>query len=483
MKRGVILLAATCLLASGCGKKEEPKDFVAKIGSRTIDWKELKRSYVLQPQWERGQTEFQSYLTQLHDLATEKLYAQEAEKLGIDRDSLITRYLEFTRQKETIKGLYRKEILKNVMISDAEAREVYEWMKKKLDYEYVASPDSAQCALYAKQLAGKRVEQVMFPPDSSVRGGREAGATVGSVPPELERTMFTGGVDEVYGPVKAGGIYMAVKVTDALVEKFFSENEFAAQREKINSLLTNKKADSLASRYVYTIMKDTDLRLNAPVFWGVADYFFQRVKEDRRDPRMINNINVTSDELRILEGDLQSMADATIATHREGKLTVRELVAALSDMPGSLRPRVRTPQNLKDAIGGVVRNQYLLKEAARQGLDKDPDVLYEYGLQRDETLAAAYYERRRSHVNVTPDEVQALKTLAPVSENQVFFKFNMTALARDAKTDSVLRAELPGLTAQYGVVVDSAKVRATLKTPDAILNEKPMRIFVREIFM
>lgn len=164
MKRGVILLAAACLLASGCGKKEEPKDIVAKIGGRTIDWKELKRSYVLQPQWERGQTEFQSYLTQLHDLATEKLYAQEAEKLGIDRDSLMARYLEFTRQKEMIKGLYRKEILKNVKIGDAEAREIYEWMKKKLDYEYVASPDSAQCALYAMQLAGKRVEQVMFPP-------------------------------------------------------------------------------------------------------------------------------------------------------------------------------------------------------------------------------------------------------------------------------------------------------------------------------
>ena len=483
MKRGVILLAAVCLLGSGCGKREEPKDIVAKIGSRTIDWKELKRSYVLQPQWERGQTEFRSYLTQLHELTTEKLYAQEAEKLGIDRDSLMARYLEFTRQKEMIKGLYRKEILKNVKISDAEAREVYEWMKKKLDYEYVASPDSAQCALYAKQLAGKRVEQMMFPPDSSVRGGQEAGATVGSVPPELARKMFTGGVNEVYGPVKAGGIYMAVKVTDALVEQFLSEEEFAAQREKINSLLTNKKADSLASRYVYKIMKDTDLRLNAPVFWGVADYFFKRVKEDRRDPRMINNINVTSDELRILEGDLQSMADATIATHREGKLTVRELVAALSDMPGAIRPRVRTPQNLKDAIGGIVRNQYLLKEAARQGLDKDPEVLYEYGLQRDETLASAYYQQRRSQVNVTPGEVQAFKTHAPVSENQVFFKFSMTALARDAKTDSVLRAEMPGLKARYGVVVDSAKVRATLKTPDAILKQKPMRIFVREIFM
>ena len=483
MKHGMALLLAVCFIVAGCGKREEPKDLVAHIGKRTIDMKELKRSYALQPQWKRGQTELQSYLTQLDALTTQKLYAQEAEKRGIDRDSLMSRYLEFTLQKEAIKGLYRKEILHNVRISEAEARQIYEWMKKKVDYEYILAGDSAQCASYAKALAGRRMDQLAFPADSSVRGRQEKAASVGSVPPEFERAMFTGGLNEVHGPAKVGAAYMVVKLTGIETEKFLSENEFTLQREKIDRLLTNRKADSLASRYVYTMMKDTDLRLNGPVFWGVADYFFKRVREDHRDPKMINNINVTSDELRILEGDVRSMADATVATHREGKLTVRELVAALSDMPGSLRPRVRTPQQLKDAIGGIVRNQYLLKEAQRQGLDKDPEVLYEYGLERDETLAAAYYEQRRSQVNVTPEDVQAFKKQTTVSEEQVFFKFNMTSLARDARTDSLLQTELPGLKAHYGVTLDSARVRATLKTPDAVLNENPLRIFVREIFM
>jgi hypothetical protein len=152
-------------------------------------------------------------------------------------------------------------------------------------------------------------------------------------------------------------------------------------------------------------------------------------------------------------------------------------------MPGSLRPRVRTPQNLKDAIGGIVRNQYLLKEAKRQGLDSDPDVQYEYLLQRDETLASAYYERRRSQVSVTPDEVDTFTRRAPVSQEQVFFTFNMATMARDAKVDSVLRAELPSLKARYAVMVDTLNVRSTLNTPDAVLPENPMRIYVREIFM
>jgi hypothetical protein len=229
-------------------------------------------------------------------------------------------------------------------------------------------------------------------------------------------------------------------------------------------------------------MVDKDLRLNAPVFWAVAEHFFRRVREAHVDPMKIQSVNVTSDELQAVQGDLTGIGDATVAIHREGKLTVRQLMDALSTMPGSLRPRVRTPQNLKDAIGGIVRNQYLLKEAERQGLDRDPEVLYEYTLQRDEALAAAYYAQRRGGVQVTPEEVEAFKKHSPVSEEQVFFKFNMTALARDAKTDTILRGDLPRLKSQYAIKLDTARVRSMLKTPEKVLTEDPVRMYVREIF-
>jgi hypothetical protein len=129
-----------------------------------------------------------------------------------------------------------------------------------------------------------------------------------------------------------------------------------------------------------------------------------------------------------------------------------------------------------------VRNQYLLKEAEREGLERDPEVLYEYALQRDETLASAYYERLQGKVDITPEEVESYRKHSPVSEEQVLFKLNMTALARDAKTDSLLKADLPRLKSQYTITCDTVKVRSMLRTPDATLNENPVRMFVREIF-
>src|SRR4030042_5078237 len=110
MRVAIVALAVACASLSGCGKPEQQKDVLAQVGNRFIDMKELNRSYGLHPRWKRGQTELGAYLTQLDALMTQKLYAQEAEKLGMDRDSLMQGYLRFLNEKEMIKGLYRREI-------------------------------------------------------------------------------------------------------------------------------------------------------------------------------------------------------------------------------------------------------------------------------------------------------------------------------------------------------------------------------------
>lgn len=482
MKYGFMVAAALCVLAAGCGKVEEPKDVIARVGDRAISQKELDRSYSLNPEWKRGETQLHSYLTQINALTVEKLYAQEAEKLGLDRDSLLQKHLTFLKQKEMIKGLYRKEIKEKVHIDEAEERQIYEWTKKKVDYDFVYCADSAQCARFASELNAKNINQLQLPADSSVQIGSQKNVKVGANLPQVEKALFTSKVNQVTGPISVGSGYLAIKVRDWTREMFMSNNDFLLDRKRIDKLIAEYKSDSSASFYIYNMMKDKDLKLNGPVFWAVANYFFRRVEEAHIDRMNMKTVYVTSDEIQNLTGDLRAMGKESVATYRDGTLTVNELLDALAAMPGSLRPRVRTPQNLKAAIGGIVRNRYLLREAERQGLDKDPEVLFEYNLQRDETLANAYYGRCRGDVQVTPDEVEAYKKHAPVAENQVFFKFNMTTLARDAKTDSVLSARLPALKAAYTIAVDTAKIRTMCQTPDSVLKEDPTRLFVREIF-
>ena len=483
MRRWPVIIALLAIVGSGCGRKEPAKDVIALAGNRGIDIDELHRSYTLQPKWKRGETRLHSYLTQVSELINQKLYAQEAERLRLEQDSSMQGYLAFVKQKEMIKGLYRREIRDNVKIDDAEMRRMYDWLKKKVDFSYVFAHDSSVCATYAGLLRTTDTDQIPVPGDSSVRMGKREQVKVGSVAPELEKELFSAALHDVRGPIRVGNGFMAVKITGGSREAFVSDNDFIAQREQIEKLIADRKRDSLATRYVAKMMREKEMRLNGPVFWAVAEYFLRRVREAHIDPQQLQTVYITSDELRLLDVDLHGMGDAVVATHREGTMTVRQLMDALSNMPGSLRPRVRTPQNLKDAIGGIVRNQYLVKEATRQGLGEDPGVLREYRLQRDEVLASAYYSRRRGEVQVTPGEVETFRKISPVSEEQVFFKFSMAALARDAKVDSILKAERPALASRYEVRCDTVKIRSMVTAPDEILKEEPIRMYLREIFM
>lgn len=148
------VVGLSVLTFAGCGTPETPrKNIVARVGNRQIDVRKLSRSYALYPQWKRGDRAAQSYLTQLNALLEEKIYAQEAEYLGIDRDTLLTRYLEFLRQKELIKALYRRHVAANVRISEAEERRMYEWSRKSVDFEYLLTRDSVRSAALAAMFA------------------------------------------------------------------------------------------------------------------------------------------------------------------------------------------------------------------------------------------------------------------------------------------------------------------------------------------
>jgi hypothetical protein len=376
--------------------------------------------------------------------------------------------------------LYTNEIRGRVTVSDDEIRDLYVSSKKKVTFAYVFGSDSAHCAGYRQELT--KADSVVSV-DPEVRAGVKENAGVGDLALELERVVFAAGLHEICGPLRVANGYILVKIIGGEQQMFLSDNEVILQRQKLEKVISGRKADSLSSHFIATLMRDKELRLNAPVFWGVADMFFRRVKEAQIDRQGLHTVYITGDELRQLGDDLRATGNAAVATYKDGTLTVHDLLTALSAMPGGLRPRVRTPQNLKDAIGGIVRNRYLLKEAERRGLGDDPAVRNEYRMRKDETLADAYYAYRRAKVSVTPEEVTAFTRRSGIAENQIFFKMNMQALTRDAKLDSVITAELPALRVRYECRCDTAKIRTMISAPDEVLKEDPIRLFIREVFM
>jgi peptidyl-prolyl cis-trans isomerase C len=65
----------------------------------------------------------------------------------------------------------------------------------------------------------------------------------------------------------------------------------------------------------------------------------------------------------------------TLATFNGGSLTVDEVNRQLSALPPMVRMRLQSPAARKDYVEGLVRVELLAREAIRQGLQNDPEVV------------------------------------------------------------------------------------------------------------
>jgi parvulin-like peptidyl-prolyl isomerase len=95
----------------------------------------------------------------------------------------------------------------------------------------------------------------------------------------------------------------------------------------------------------------------------------------------------------------------TLATFNGGSLTVEEVNRQLSALPPMVRMRLQSPAARKDYVEGLVRVELLAREAVRQGLQNDPEVV--------ETVKKALAQRmlqvtlEKNAQQPTDDEVKA----------------------------------------------------------------------------
>jgi hypothetical protein len=280
---------------------------VATVGDRTIDFRHLKRSYELSPQWRKGMTHKEAYLRQLDYMVVNAMYAQEARREGMDRDSNLAAHLAFLRDKELIKALYERDIRGRVRISDAEYTDGYRWLKRNVTFGFIYSPDSVRAARYARMMREDSIAAItMLDPVADVKGIRRD-VKYGELAAELERPLFDGRPGDVTGPIAIRDGYMVVQLLGGQVEKFMAETDLAVQKNKISSVIGNRKADSLAREYISGLMQDKNLTLNPETFWALAPVLANRVHAVQADPFGLTPVNVTDGNLRRVETDLGAL--------------------------------------------------------------------------------------------------------------------------------------------------------------------------------
>jgi hypothetical protein len=462
-----------------------PEKSIARVGNRTIDWKMLNRSFELNPKWGKGLTNEEAYFNQLNYLIDEKLFAQTAEEDGLDKDSEISKYLNFIRVKELIKGLYRTLVSSRVEISDKEYEQGYTKLKKKVVLNYIYTPDFQHSLRYYQSWQKSDFNDIQLIDTASEMKGTTQPLSFGEVEPELENVVFDLNFQEISNPIPVADGFMIVQLASGTKELFMSETDFALNKNRIRKVIYDRKAGKIANSYIKDLMKDKNLKMNPPIFYALSNELSKIVKNKYSEDPL--PIYINDQEINTTQNHLQEILPEVLITYKDGQMTAGDFLMNLNGMPPNLRPRVNMAPQLKNAIGVMVRNKFLAKQAMEMGLEKNPEVIREIEIQSDQLLAKYWLLTKEKEIEVSEREIEDFKISkrfeelkqrlgdTPTSEQirdiLIDYKFQIEKM----KLSESMRNQLP-------VKIDSLELQRNIKKPDQKIKNDPIRFVYRELF-
>lgn len=475
-RKKVVVYIVGLLLLIGCQKPNPDETKIAEVNGRAITWKEIRRSFWLEPKWGKGLTYRQAFLLQTDYVIDQHLFAMEAEKIGLNRNKELQDRLHFLLEKEMVKKLYQQEVLSKISISEEEYLEAYSRSRKKVSFEYIRTPFRERAEFYVNMMKDKSVNEI------GVSEGEEKGISplmgFGELVPELEDVVFQLGKDEVAGPISIEGEFWVVKVIDGEIQKFASEYDFALAKSRLRKRIAERKAAPISKDYIHKLMDGITIHINPEVFRLLSD-MLSRSLSGKVVFAPIDN-PLTNEEIDQSEQNLGEILSRPLAEYDGKTMTVQEFLYRLKVIPENIRPKVHRPWLLADAIRKIIEHDYLAAEASRQGLARDRDVRFEYESEKVRLLSEEFLKMKYRNVSLSEQEYHDFKnserfqkvSMIPDSELRNLLLKQKFSLAMVELADSLRHVSR--------IRTDTTMLIGRIKKPDQVIDFYPNQFLYRE---
>ncbi len=386
-------LAVVLALAAGCSKGSgDGSPTVATIGSRQISQADFE-AYARDPQITQGYVGLPDSVakrTLLDDLLSYELFAEAAHRQGLDKDSAYALVETQLLPRLLPDALYQQKIGKMIKVSEDEAR----LFDQQQTHEYqvgvlMTSEPASMNALLQRLDKGEDFSEVARTgsqdPTSASSGGRLPGwIMLGQLPPDVEKGVkpLTKGQRTGLIPQRTGTyVFQVFDIRPRENVKPFEE-----RKAEVMQSLEARKRGALVDEYLLGLRKSYELKVEGPG-WSVISDKFLAFSDSMAAIAVANPTasGLTAEDL-----------GAQIATWRDRKYTVREMLADLGKTDRMERPPLSRDDLVRLYVEGHAMNQILVTEAKAQGMADSPEVKRQVARARTAFLVNRYVERNLS---------------------------------------------------------------------------------------
>lgn len=399
-------------LIYSCGKKEpenRPEKILAKVSNKTISVNEFIRraEYTPRPPYCNGNTYVHKKIV-LNSLLAEKMMALEA---GENNEFITTpkmqEYLRGRKEQVMREYLYIDKAYEPVQLDTSLLKKVVVNSTKKYKISYInVNNDSL-----ARQINDEiRIEQKSL---EDIFSERSSLKTIPQREVSWENHEYDSIVDSLFltrrnkndilGPIKVdAGQYLFVHILDWENEIMMTNEQLQERWNDVKKRLTEKEAKHNFKKYVHKVMEGKTLEFTRGTFLRLVNIvgpLYLKTAKEQRDQFQRNYWGQKNDDVSLhdFKSQVKNMANETLFTIAGEVWSVERFFKELQSHPLVFRKKKMKnkefAKQLQLAIGDLVRDLYLNKEAYKAGYDKLNAVQRDVAMWKD-NLNHLYYKAK-----------------------------------------------------------------------------------------
>ncbi len=380
---------------------------IAQVGNRKITLEEFRLFYELDPGFGVDSAGLPALYGSL-DAYIDRVMAWERLKDDkISSDTLFNRAIRWEKRQAMLRQLYRDVVSNKIDVTEEEIMQEIQGSRTRVHLRHLFSTDLSRTEAWYQELQSGQdfnvVAREAFQDSVLAENGGDLGwVLLNDLDEDFAKAAGALRRNEISPPIRTKWGYHIIQLLDRKDELIITQQEFLENRSRMEKRIRRRKSRQASGSFIRNYIGDLNPqpdRHTVQLLIRTIVPAHELEQAEFSQPYTFTNSHISALRIRFGE-DLK----LPLIRYRNGEVSLGEYLERLYEIPLGDRPRFTTVSGFANDLGVWIRDELLLEEALRRGLNRHPRVIAE--LERfSEEQAFLYYLRQTYEQSDPPDSV------------------------------------------------------------------------------
>lgn len=386
---------------------------LAKVGDEEITIAEFKQRFELVPQVNQNKKSLEARKAELlYTIIAEKLWAQEAEELGLDTSEVMQLTFKNIEKRYVRDALYKKEIESKIKIDDAAVREGLLRSRRKLNFQFLRTENKSDAdSLYDYLAKRSSVDSQLQDRDGLLFNDSLFTVSFGELSKEVEDQLYKLKLNEFSKPIEAGNGWYIFKLKSVNEKPFLDEKQLSKEYLNLKKSLEKNITNELNKAFFKDFFNDKKVTTDGYLFWSFSESLIDQLNKAQIEKKIsINtNIELTIPDFKEIEERIgQDTLSMVFVEIEKKQITLNEFLKAF--MYEGFYSNTTNPDTVRAKLNSRVKrfieHELLSIEGFKRNYEQLAEVKLHTDIWRNNYLGKLFEQELIDNIEVSDEEAK-----------------------------------------------------------------------------